>query len=333
MFGLSNAQAAATLAAVLVGYNIILPNGERLLNEDVLNGTVSPSGKLPDTIARTPADYPAADHYGADDRNFYAEDIYVGYRYFETFAPEKVLYPFGFGLSYTKFEVQLLSADENADGITAVATVKNIGARPGKEVVQLYCTAPQGLLGKPAKVLCAFAKTKTLAPGESQTLMLTAPWRNFASYDDSGATGHKSAFVLEAGDYIFSLGTDVRHAAENFTVTLPLMVVEQQESAAAPAAAFERLRHHDLTPAAAIRIVVDLLLAVFGIVADLVAADIEQAARLRPAEDALAEHGAHRVGKERENVDAHALTSLRSGARPCARRRGRCCARTPAGRG
>ena len=69
---------------------------------DVLNGTVSPSGKLPDTIARTPADYPAADHYGADDRNFYAEDIYVGYRYFETFAPEKVLYPFGFGLSYTK---------------------------------------------------------------------------------------------------------------------------------------------------------------------------------------------------------------------------------------
>ena len=209
---------------------------------DVLNGAVSPSGKLPDTIAHTPADYPAADHYGADDRNFYAEDIYVGYRYFETFAPEKVLYPFGFGLSYTKFEVQLLSADENAEGITAVATVKNIGARPGKEVVQLYCTAPQGLLGKPAKVLCAFAKTKTLAPGESQTLMLTAPWRNFASYDDSGATGHKSAFVLEAGDYIFSLGTDVRHAAETFTVTLPLMMVEQQESAAAPAAAFERLR-------------------------------------------------------------------------------------------
>ena len=98
-------------------------------------------------------------------------------------------------------------------------------------------------------------------------------------------------------------------------------------------AAFERLRHHDLAPAAAVGIVVDLLLPVFGIVADLVAADVEQAARLRPAEDALAEHGAHRVGKEGENVDAHALTSLRSGARPCARRRGRCCARTPAGRG
>ena len=135
-----------------------------------------------------------------------------------------------------------MSADENADGITAIATVKNTGARPGKEVVQLYCTAPQGLLGKPSKVLCAFAKTKTLGPGESRTLTLTVPWRNFASYDDSGTTGYKSAFVLEAGDYVFSLGTDVRNAAAVFTVTLPLMVVEQQESAAAPAAAFERLR-------------------------------------------------------------------------------------------
>lgn len=209
---------------------------------DVLNGTVSPSGKLPDTIARTPADYPAAGHYGADDRNFYAEDIYVGYRYFETFAPEKVLYPFGFGLSYSKFDVQLLSSDENADGITAFAAVKNIGSCPGKEVVQLYCTAPQGRLGKPAKVLCAFAKTGTLAPGESQTLRLTAPWRNFASYDDSGVTGHRSAFVLEAGDYRFSLGTDVRSAAAAFTVALPLTVVEQLESVAAPAEVFDRLR-------------------------------------------------------------------------------------------
>ena len=112
---------------------------------DVLNGTVNPCGKLPDTIACTPADYPAADHYGADDRNIYAEDIYVGYRYFETFAPEKVLYPFGFGLSYTKFEVRLLSADETADGITAFAAVQNTGSCPGKEVVQLYCTAPQGV--------------------------------------------------------------------------------------------------------------------------------------------------------------------------------------------
>ena len=155
---------------------------------------------------------------------------------------KRQLYPFGFGLSYTKFEVRLLSADETADGITAFAAVQNTGSCPGKEVVQLYCTAPQGRLGKPSKVLCAFAKTRMLAHGESQTLTLKAPWRNFASYDDSGVTGHKSAFVLEAGEYRFSLGTDVRSAEEAFTVTLPLMVVEQLESAAAPAVAFERLR-------------------------------------------------------------------------------------------
>lgn len=135
---------------------------------DVLNGTVNPCGKLPDTIACTPADYPAADHYGADDRNIYAEDIYVGYRYFETFAPEKVLYPFGFGLSYTKFKVQLLSADETADGITAFAAVQNTGSSPGKEVVQLYCTAPQGRLGKPSKVLCAFAKPERWPMGRAR---------------------------------------------------------------------------------------------------------------------------------------------------------------------
>ena len=134
---------------------------------DVLNGTVSPSGKLPDTIARTPADYPAADHYGTDDRNFYAEDIYVGYRYFETFAPEKVLYPFGFGLSYTKFDIQLLSADENADGITAVATVKNIGARPGKRG-SYSCTAPRrrGFWASPPRCCALLPKPKQLAPGD-----------------------------------------------------------------------------------------------------------------------------------------------------------------------
>ncbi len=131
---------------------------------DVLNGTVNPCGKLPDTIACTPADYPAADHYGADDRNIYAEDIYVGYRYFETFAPEKVLYPFGFGLSYTKFEVRLLSADETADGITAFATVQNTGSCPGKEVVQLYCTAPQGAAGKTVQSAVRLCKNQNIGP-------------------------------------------------------------------------------------------------------------------------------------------------------------------------
>ena len=183
----------------------------------------------------------------------YREGVYVGYRWYDA-RKMPVLWPFGHGLSYTGFVYRnaQLTADEFAEGdsVRVRVSVKNVGMMPGKEVVQLYCTAPQGRLGKPSKVLCAFAKTRTLAHGESQTLTLKAPWRNFASYDDSGVTGHKSAFVLEAGEYCFSLGTDVRSAEEAFTVTLPLMVVEQLESAAAPAVAFERLRPGaDGTPA------------------------------------------------------------------------------------
>ena len=135
---------------------------------DVLNGTVNPCGKLPDTIACTPADYPAADHYGADDRNIYAEDIYVGYRYFETFAPGKVLYPFGFGLSYTKFEVRLLSADETADGITAFAAVQNTGSCPGKEVVQLYCTRRRGGWGNRPKCCAPLQKPERWPMGRAR---------------------------------------------------------------------------------------------------------------------------------------------------------------------
>ena len=209
---------------------------------DVLTGAVSPSGRLSDTIARSIADYPAAKHYGDEARNFYTEDIYVGYRYFETFAPEVVLYPFGFGLSYTTFDKTLNSWDETVSGITAVVTVTNTGRVPGKEVVQLYLGAPQGRLGKPARALAAFGKTRTLAPGERETLFLSCPWKALASYDDGGVTGHRSAWVLEAGEYAFYLGGDVRHAEKVFSVTCPERVVEQLEEANAPVQAFERLR-------------------------------------------------------------------------------------------
>ena len=208
---------------------------------DILTGKVSPSGKLSDTIARSIADYPAADHYGDAVRNFYTEDIYVGYRYFETFAPEAVLYPFGFGLSYTRFEKTLNSWDERADGITAAVTVTNTGTVPGKEAVQMYVSAPQGKLGKPARVLVAFGKTKELAPGACETLWLHCPWKTLASYDDGGAAGYRSAWVLEAGAYAFYLGGDVHSAEKAFAVSCPARVVEQLEEANAPVRAFERL--------------------------------------------------------------------------------------------
>ena len=143
---------------------------------DVLSGKVSPSGKLTDTIARDITDYPSTRNHGDEKRNVYQEDIYVGYRYFETFARDKVLYPFGFGLSYTTFalEAELESAGEReedrkaAEGLTIRARVTNTGKAAGKEVVQVYCQAPQGALGKPARSLCGFAKTRELAPGEMQ---------------------------------------------------------------------------------------------------------------------------------------------------------------------
>lgn len=214
---------------------------------DVLEGTVTPSGKLTDTIARDIADYPSTGNYGDEKRNVYQEDIYVGYRYFETFAKDKVLYPFGFGLSYTTFAVEAkLETAGSADADTAAvisAQVTNTGAVAGKEVVQVYCEAPQGAMGKPARVLCGFAKTKELAPGEDQTLQIAVPWYTLSSYDDGGVTGHRSCWVLEAGEYVFHAETDVRSAAAVGSLTLEeTKVVKEAEEACAPVTAFERMK-------------------------------------------------------------------------------------------
>ncbi|WP_322181656.1 glycoside hydrolase family 3 protein [Neglectibacter caecimuris] len=213
---------------------------------DVLTGRAAPGGRLSDTIARDISDYPAAGNYGSDTRNVYAEDIYVGYRYFETFAPEKVLYPFGFGLSYTTFATELDPVSRSGDTLRFSATVKNTGDAPGREVVQFYCEAPQGKLGKAACSLCAFGKTALLQPGESQKLSLECPVSSLASYDDGGATGHRSCWVLEEGEYRFYGGGDVRSARPVGSVTLPETVVEQLEEACAPVTAFERLRPGEL---------------------------------------------------------------------------------------
>lgn len=210
---------------------------------EVLTGQAYPSGKLSDTIARDITDYPAADNFGSETRNVYQEDIYVGYRYFETFAPEKVLYPFGFGLGYTRFEVKSTSVSVDGNGHIGLGTlVKNVGSAPGKEVVQVYCSAPQGKLGKPARALCAFAKTRELSPGEEASLDFTFSVDLLASYDDSGVTGHKSAWLVEAGEYRFFAGTDVRSAKPVGSVTLEEQVLEQLEEAMAPVTAFQRLR-------------------------------------------------------------------------------------------
>ena len=210
---------------------------------DVLTGKVSPSGKLPDTIAYSVSDYPSHEYFGNTRRNFYCEDIYVGYRYFETFAPEKVQYPFGFGLSYTTFEHTVTHSELNDGKITIEVSVKNTGNYSGKEVIQLYACAPQGMLGKPAKVLCGFEKTKLLAPAESQILTIEVNVDDLASYDDSGVTGHKSCYVLEKGQYIICAGTDVRSAEAAFSFEIDeTTVVKQLTQALAPVLPFKRMK-------------------------------------------------------------------------------------------
>lgn len=211
---------------------------------DVLTGKVSPSGKLPDTIAYKVSDYPSDANFGREkNRDIYAEDIYVGYRYFETFAKEKVLYPFGFGLSYTEFEIKTEKAEITEGVVKLSVSVKNIGSYKGKEVIEVYCEAPQGRLGKAARVLCGFEKTRELAPQEEQVVEIAVDIAKLASYDDSGVTGNKSCYVLEAGEYKFYVGSDVRSAeyACSFEQGEDL-VTERLTQSLAPVESFERIK-------------------------------------------------------------------------------------------
>lgn len=211
---------------------------------DVLTGKVSPSGKLPDTIAYKASDYPSDANFGREEnRDIYAEDIYVGYRYFETFAKEKVLYPFGFGLSYTAFEIKTEKAEITEGAVKLSVSVKNIGSYKGKEVIEVYCEAPQGRLGKAARVLCGFEKTRELPPQEEQVVEIAVDIAKLASYDDSGVTGNKSCYVLEAGEYKFYVGSDVRSAeyACSFEQGEDL-VTERLTQSLAPVESFERIK-------------------------------------------------------------------------------------------
>lgn len=233
-----------TVGAALLAWQGGMEGGTALSN--LLFGHTIPSGKLPDTFAGDLIDYPSTKHFHDSPMYVeYTEDIYVGYRYFETIAnmDERVIYPFGYGLSYTKFDVQLRSASESEEGITLTVSVQNVGAYSGKEVVQVYASAPQGLLGKARRSLVAFQKTKLLAPGETEILTLMFERYAFASYDDIGKVC-KSSYVLEKGTYYFYLGTDVRNAScVNFTITLEQnQVIQTLARRLSPTALPKRLR-------------------------------------------------------------------------------------------
>jgi beta-glucosidase len=208
---------------------------------ELLVGDGNPSGKTVDTFAKSLNDYPSTYNFH-ESRDYvdYTDDIYVGYRYFETIpgAAEKVVYPFGYGLSYTTFDVETVSAGvvnsnctSEANKLYAKVRVTNTGKFSGKEVVQVYIAKPQGKLGKPAKELAAFEKTRELQPGESQLMILTWEINDMASYDDLGKI-KKSAYVLEAGSYDIYIGTSVRDVTKaDYSYILNHDVITEQLSA------------------------------------------------------------------------------------------------------
>ena len=206
---------------------------------DVLTGKANPSGKLTMTWPIAATDHPSTKNFPQDmemysyremkgwgrgipneDYTNHEEDIYVGYRYFDTFQKE-VAYPFGFGLSYTTFEFSKLTVKGRGNLVDVSVTVKNTGNVAGKEVAQLYVTAPKGRLEKPAQELKAFAKTRELQPGESETLTMTLLKRDLASFDEAG-----SQWITEAGQYLFKVGNSSR----DIKLTAPLKITEYTES-------------------------------------------------------------------------------------------------------
>ena len=209
---------------------------------DVLTGKVCACGKLTDTIAQSIEDYPSTENFGDPFKNYYKEDIYVGYRYFETFAKDKVLYHFGYGLSYTSFGIKAEILKNSEEELTVAAEVVNTGAVKGKEVVQVYAKVPQGKLGNPARRLIGFAKTGELKPGEKEEVVIVIPKYDLTSYDDSGVTGHKSCYVLEEGTYEISVGSDVRSAESAGCYEEKFRVVEKLQEACAPVEKFSRMK-------------------------------------------------------------------------------------------
>ncbi len=221
----------ARISAALLAWQGGMEGGMAIA--DVLCGDVCPSGHLTDTFATDFAAYPSSASFNASpDYVEYEDDIYVGYRYFETIpgAQKKVCYPFGYGLSYTTFKISAVQMTEQNGQMTVTAEVENTGNVAGRHVVEVYCSAPQGKLGKPKYVLVGFKKTPLLTPSEKCSVTIQFNRERFASYDDVGKV-QKSAYLLEAGEYAFYIGSNVEDTEKiPFTYTLHETVILSQLS-------------------------------------------------------------------------------------------------------
>ena len=223
--------------AILVAWQPGIEGGNSVA--DILTGKVNPSGKLTMTWPIAATDHPSTANFAKEydmytyknmegwgkgnipgvDFSNHEEDIYVGYRYFDTFK-KNVAYPFGFGMSYTTFEMGKPSVKAKGKNIEVSVTIKNTGKVAGKQVAQVYVTAPKGAYEKPLKELKTFGKTRELKPGESQTLKMTLEKRDLASFDEAN-----SQWKVDAGNYLFQVGTDV----ESIKGTATLKVAEYTE--------------------------------------------------------------------------------------------------------
>jgi beta-glucosidase len=227
------------ISALLYPWQCGMESGNALAN--ILTGRANPSGKLPCTIAKNYEDYPSSSNFGGKDFNNYSEDIFVGYRYFETFCPDKVLYPFGFGLSYTKFEITPTKFDFNNDKFTVAVKVKNIGSATGKEVVQLYVKAPIVKLSKASRSLVAFGKTPSLAPDESCEINFNFSLYDISSFDDTRKIENNHAYIVEGGEYTFYVGNSVRADAVASTIYIDEKVIQPLDEVCGVKNEFQRI--------------------------------------------------------------------------------------------
>ena len=217
--GMVDLSPVESVPAILLMGQLGTPTGDVLA--DVLTGKSYPSGKL--TMTWAPLDaYPSTEGFGGIDDTVYQEGIYVGYRHFDT-AKKDVIYPFGYGIGYTTFETENPSIEIKDGTVTVTATVKNTGSFKGKEIVQVYVSAPEGKLDKPYQVLAAYAKTGEILPGESEKVQACFALKDLASFDEE-----QDAWILEAGTYTVRVGNCSRNTAVAGTFTQDETIITEK---------------------------------------------------------------------------------------------------------